>query len=423
MFRLRLVNGFQYTLDVLLNVRPFAGLRTLSNGLVGRFFAKFEIEVPLFVTGWSPKQKDPRFSSFPALLEKDPYHAASVVSTVNHDEVRNKSSTVRKLVPLEPPLANSQVIARAYHSLPLHRGTSRSFSTAPTIPCRLPGRAASFYPSLHKYSTRKMAIGTLLLSWFVTSVSGNYGSMAFDSNRHGRGHRNYSPPLQFAHGTTTLSFVFQGGIVAAVDSRASIGNFVGSKTTEKVLPINTHLLSTMAGGAADCTYWIGAIRSEAEIHELLHGRRISVAHASRMLSDALYRNRNAGLSIGTMVMGFDHYSSVPSIYYVDSSGVCLKGAVFAVGSGASHALGVLDKEFRHGMTTDEAIRLGIKAIRFATYRDASSGGFINVYVITEEGWRRVYRGDVAAIAAQDQISLESHHDAIGSNVATLAPAV
>lgn len=29
-----------------------------------------------------------------------------------------------------------------------------------------------------------------------------------------------TPPLEFAHGTTTLSFTFQGGIVAAVDSRA-----------------------------------------------------------------------------------------------------------------------------------------------------------------------------------------------------------
>jgi hypothetical protein len=29
-----------------------------------------------------------------------------------------------------------------------------------------------------------------------------------------------TPPIDFAHGTTTLSFVFQGGIVAAVDSRA-----------------------------------------------------------------------------------------------------------------------------------------------------------------------------------------------------------
>ena len=47
-----------------------------------------------------------------------------------------------------------------------------------------------------------------------------------------------TPPIEFAHGTTTLSFVFQGGIIAAVDSRASIGNFVGSKTTQKVLPVS-----------------------------------------------------------------------------------------------------------------------------------------------------------------------------------------
>merc|ERR1719203_560332 len=65
-----------------------------------------------------------------------------------------------------------------------------------------------------------------------------------------------TPPVEFAHGTTTLSFLFQGGIVAAVDSRASIGNFVGSKTTQKVLPVSKNILGTMAGGAADCSYWI-----------------------------------------------------------------------------------------------------------------------------------------------------------------------
>lgn len=52
--------------------------------------------------------------------------------------------------------------------------------------------------------------------------------------------RYVSPPvLQFDHGTTTLSFIFQGGAIVAVDSRASQGSFVGSKTVQKVLPINS----------------------------------------------------------------------------------------------------------------------------------------------------------------------------------------
>ena len=86
-----------------------------------------------------------------------------------------------------------------------------------------------------------------------------------------------TPPLEFAHGTTTLSFTFDGGIVAAVDSRASIGAFVGSKTTQKVLPITNHILGTMAGGAADCSFWIRRLQAESRHYELSEEKPISVA--------------------------------------------------------------------------------------------------------------------------------------------------
>jgi hypothetical protein len=132
------------------------------------------------------------------------------------------------------------------------------------------------------------------------------------------------PPLEFAHGTTTVSFVFQGGIIAAVDSRASLGSFVGSKTTQKVLPVNSHILGTMAGGAADCMFWIRKLKSQAMLHELTEGCRMTVARASRLLSNALYQNRGLGLSVGTMIMGFDE-DGPPRIYYVDNTGVRIKG--------------------------------------------------------------------------------------------------
>jgi 20S proteasome subunit beta 5 len=70
--------------------------------------------------------------------------------------------------------------------------------------------------------------------------------------------------------------------------------------------------------------------------------------------------------------------------------------MFAVGSGSTYAQGILDTERRDDMTEEEAIALGLKAIRHATFRDAGSGGFINVYVIKRDGWRHVFRQDVAA---------------------------
>lgn len=41
-------------------------------------------------------------------------------------------------------------------------------------------------------------------------------------------------PLRLSHGTTTVALLFDGGVIAAVDSRASMGSFVGSRTTQKV---------------------------------------------------------------------------------------------------------------------------------------------------------------------------------------------
>eukprot|EP01083_Nonionella_stella_P199873 732566_1 len=34
--------------------------------------------------------------------------------------------------------------------------------------------------------------------------------------------------IKYSHGTTTLAFKFKGGVVVAVDSRASMGSYIGS---------------------------------------------------------------------------------------------------------------------------------------------------------------------------------------------------
>jgi 20S proteasome subunit beta 5 len=35
-------------------------------------------------------------------------------------------------------------------------------------------------------------------------------------------------PIKMLHGTTTLGFIFQGGVIICVDSRASQGQYVGA---------------------------------------------------------------------------------------------------------------------------------------------------------------------------------------------------
>jgi 20S proteasome subunit beta 5 len=110
-------------------------------------------------------------------------------------------------------------------------------------------------------------------------------------------HSNPSCPIKIAHGTTTLAFRFQGGIIVATDSRATAGNWIASQTVKKVIEINNCLLGTMAGGAADCQYWLAWLGMQCRLHELRHKRRISVAAASKLLANLVYQYKGMGLSM------------------------------------------------------------------------------------------------------------------------------
>jgi 20S proteasome subunit beta 5 len=74
------------------------------------------------------------------------------------------------------------------------------------------------------------------------------------------------------HGTTTLGFLFQSGVLLAVDSRASMGSYIGSGSVKKVIEISRYLLGTMAGGAADCSFWERNLAFQCRLHELREGK-------------------------------------------------------------------------------------------------------------------------------------------------------
>ena len=106
--------------------------------------------------------------------------------------------------------------------------------------------------------------------------------------------------------------------------------YAASQTVRKIIEINPYMLGTMAGGAADCQFWhrnLGnKVRSrfhfnyyfthytcganigspfQCRLHELSNKRRISIAGASKLLANILYSYRGMGLSIGTMIAGWD----------------------------------------------------------------------------------------------------------------------
>ena len=186
-------------------------------------------------------------------------------------------------------------------------------------------------------------------------------------------------------GTTTLAFVYKSGILIAVDSRASMGSYIASKTVRKVTEINSYLLGTIAGGASDCQFWERQLSYWCKLYELRHGTRVPVTAASEVLCDWVSQYRGRGLSMGTMICGYD--GDEQKIFLVEDDGTRIQGNLFSVGSGSTHAYGVLDSKWKYDMTTEEAVALGREAIHHATHRDCGSGGVCRVYSLTKDGWK------------------------------------
>lgn len=120
----------------------------------------------------------------------------------------------------------------------------------------------------------------------------------------------------------------------------------------------------MAGGAADCQFWERVLAKQCRIYELRNKERISVAGASKILANMIYSYKDMGLSMGTMIAGWDKrvryylllsnivfvsyflFFKGPGLYYVGDDGTRITNNIFSVGSGSTYAYGVLDSEYR-----------------------------------------------------------------------------
>lgn len=217
------------------------------------------------------------------------------------------------------------------------------------------------------------------------------GSIAGNTERLCDPNSDRSISIQFDKGTTTLAFKYQGGVCVCADSRATGGQYIGSNNVKKIIPINEYMLGTMAGGAADCTYWERVLSERCRLYELRNRERISVAAASKLLANILYNYKGMGLSLGVMIAGWDKKG--PGLYMVDNEGNRTPGQIFSVGSGSTYAYGILDNAYSFDMTDEAAYDLGRRAIYHATYRDSYSGGTVRVFHVKQTGWVRVSEED------------------------------
>ncbi|KAK7163428.1 hypothetical protein R3I93_007474 [Phoxinus phoxinus] len=115
----------------------------------------------------------------------------------------------------------------------------------------------------------------------------------------------HQQPFQLSHGTTTLGFIFQDGVIAAADTRASCKGLICCPISQKIMPIHSHLVVNTSGSGADCMLWERILTREMRLYQLRHRRRLSVNGAAKLLSMMLHPFKGTNVCVGATLCGWD----------------------------------------------------------------------------------------------------------------------
>jgi len=186
-------------------------------------------------------------------------------------------------------------------------------------------------------------------------------------------------------GATTVGIVCKDGVVLAAERRVSYGYFVMSKTGKKVFKIAEKIGAACAGIVADMQILTREVGAYLNLYTFEREQSVTVRTAAKLMGSMLFERRYFPYLAQTIVGGIDE--SGPKLFVLDPLGSVIEDKFTAVGSGSEIAMGLLEIEFKEGMSVDDAKGLVRNAVKAASARDIGSGEGLDMLIITNAGIR------------------------------------
>ena len=202
-------------------------------------------------------------------------------------------------------------------------------------------------------------------------------------------------------GTSILGIVCKDGIIMAADRRATAGNLVMSKNTQKAVKINDYLVTSGTGMASDIEIMKKYAAAELKLKELKSKERPTVREAANLIGMIAYKGIRTPSMVpfiaGTLVAGFNEDGTV-ELYSVEPAGSVTKVEDYDANfsSGMPFILGLLERSWKKDMSVKDALNLAVEAIKSSTQRDSGSGNGIDVFTITKDGINHMVKQKIEA---------------------------
>jgi proteasome alpha subunit len=164
-------------------------------------------------------------------------------------------------------------------------------------------------------------------------------------------------------GTTTAGLKFKDGVVLIVDKRIT-SRLIEPESIEKIFQIDDHVGCATSGLVADARVLIDRARLDAQINEITYNEKIQVRTLVKRICDfkQTYTQYGGVRPFGTalLIAGVDETGA--RLFSTDPSGALMEYKASSEGAGRSGAMTYFEQHYKEGLSMDEAVTLGIKAL-------------------------------------------------------------
>merc|ERR1719419_1203355 len=163
-----------------------------------------------------------------------------------------------------------------------------------------------------------------------------------------------APEQAVSTGTTIMAVEFAGGVVLCADSRTSTGDYVANRASRKISKVHDRIFVCRSGSAADTQALTGFVKNYLGQHAIELGALPTVNTCANLFKIFAYNNKD-NLSAGLIVAGWDEKKG-GQVYSIPLGGTRLRQPVVTGGSGSMYIAGLVDSEYRPGMTKMECLQ-------------------------------------------------------------------
>ena len=202
-----------------------------------------------------------------------------------------------------------------------------------------------------------------------------------------------TPPNVVKTGTSTIGITFDGGVVVGADHRATMGHFIANKSVQKLFKIGNNIALTTAGLVGHAQSLSRTLSAEVSLFELRRQQSMTVKGAATLTANILVGRPHW---VQLLIVGVDEDGS--HVYSIDSAGGSIPDKYCATGSGSPYMYGVLEDNFKEGMSRSEALKLAARALHASGQRDAASGNGMDLAVITaKDGYQQISQQEISKL--------------------------